>query len=141
MEKLQRQLFSSKAVSILSQFDATAETLKFVAEDGPLEKEIRTFLVSVAGMLKRDCKIQNWKHDVITAGVDDDDAGYTYIRFFPKQWELPKVGPVAFGVYWANPFLEDAEDLCVYLRIPWNWVHADELRELVLARIPEGFTN
>ena len=44
MEKPQIRLFSQKALDILAQFDATAETLKFVAEEGPLEKEIRSFV-------------------------------------------------------------------------------------------------
>jgi len=142
MEKLKQQLFSPKAQKILAQYDATADTLAFVAEDGPLDKEIRSFLVSIAGMLKRDCKIQDWKQLLTPAADDDnDDDCYTYVQIFPKPWELPKVGPVAFCVYWTNPLIDEAEDLCVYLRIPWNWSYADELRGLVLARIPEGFTD
>jgi DNA polymerase III subunit epsilon len=141
MEKPQAKLFSQKALDTLAQFDATAETLAYVAEGGPLDKEIRSFLVSIAGMLKRDCKIQDWKHDLKTADADDDDAGYTYVRFFPKAWELPKVGPVAFSVYWINPLIEDVEDLCVSLRIPWNWSKANGLKDLVLAHIPQGFTD
>lgn len=141
MNSPQRKLFSKRAQSLLAQFDATAETVKFVAKDGPLAGEIRAFLVSVAAMVKRDCKIQDWKHDLQTPDDDAEDAGYTYVRLFPKSWNLTKVGPVAFCVYWINPFLEDADDLCVYLRIPWGWSNADSLKDLVLSSIPEGFTN
>jgi hypothetical protein len=73
MEKPQRKLFSQKALDTLAQFDATAETLKFVAEDGPLEKEIRSFLVSVMGRIKRDCKLQDWKQD-----FPPNDDGYIW---------------------------------------------------------------
>jgi len=130
------KLFSQEAQSILGQVDATAATLKFVAECGPLEKEIRTFLVSVASLLKCDCQIRDWKQD-----FPADDDGYIYVRLFPKSWDLPKVGPVAFSVTWSNPFADDPEDLSVDLRIPWNWSHAEGLRNLVAQHIPEGFTN
>jgi hypothetical protein len=36
MDSPQRKLFSQKAQSLLGQFDATAETVTFVAKDGPL---------------------------------------------------------------------------------------------------------
>ena len=136
MEKPQRRLFSEKAQSLLAQFDATAETVKLVAEDGPLEKEIRSFLVSVAGMLKRDCKIQDWKQE-----FHSDDDRYIWVEVFPKAWELPKVGPVAFCVCWSNPFASEPEDLYVGLRIPWNWFHAQGLKGVAAPHIPEDFTD
>ncbi len=138
MEKPKPQLFSQKAQTILAQFDAVAQTSKYVAEEGPLDKEIRSFLVSVAGMLKRDCKIQDWKQD-----FPPDDDGYIWVQIYPKNWELPKVVPVAFCVSWRNPFQSEDlyEDLYVGLRIPWNWLHAQELKHVVAPHIPEGFTD
>lgn len=97
MEKPQRKLFSQKALDTLARFDTTAETLKFVAEEGPLEKEVRSFLVSVAGMLKRDCEIQDWQQI-----FPPNDDGYILVQLFPKTWELPKVGPVAFKPAYAQ---------------------------------------
>lgn len=136
MESARLKLISPKASMILAEFDSVTETKRYIADDGPLGKDIRSFLVSVAGMLKRDCKVQDWKQDFPV--VDD---GYACVRFYPKAWDLPKVGPIALGIYWTNPFLEDAEDLCVYLRIPWNCSQLDRLRDSVLANIPEGFTD
>jgi len=132
MEKPQARLFSQKALDILAQFDATAETLKFVAEDGPLEKEIRSFLVSVAGRLKRDSKIQDWKQD-----FPPNDDRYIWFQVYPKNWKLPKIGPVAFCVSWSNPFVSDFEDLFVGLRIPWNWLHVEGLKTVLAPHIPE----
>jgi DNA polymerase-3 subunit epsilon len=142
MEKSRPRLFSQKALDTLAQFDATAETLKFGAKDGPLEREIGSFLVWVAGMLKRDCKIQDWKQD-----FPPDGDGYVWFQVFPKAWELPKVGPVAFCVCWSNPFASElsdaeiAEDPFVGLRIPWNWVHAEGLKNAVASHLPEDFTD
>jgi hypothetical protein len=39
-----------------------------------------------------------------------------------------QVDPVAFGIDWTNPFSEDAEDLYIYLRIPWQWTRSEALR-------------
>lgn len=49
MEKSQPRLFSTKAQDLLAQWGSFAEMKNFVAEGGPLEKEIRSFLVSIAG--------------------------------------------------------------------------------------------
>ena len=129
-------MLSEKAQSLLAQFDGAAETVKFVAEDGPLEKEIRSFIASVAGRLKRDCKIQEWKQD-----FPPDDDGYIWVQIYPTKWELPKVGPVAFCVSWSNPFVSEAEDLYVGLRIPWNWLHVQELKNVLAPHIPADFTD
>lgn len=137
MEKPQAKLFSQKALDTLARFGTTAETLKFVAEDGPLEEEVRSFLVSVAGRLKRDCEIQDWKQDF----PPKSDEGYTFAHLFPNTWELPKIGPVALSLAWCNPFCAEADDLAVQFRIPWNWTHAPQLRSAVASHLPDGFTN
>lgn len=137
MEHPQLKVFSPKAAAILAQVETISETQAFVAEDGPLEKEIRSFLISAASMLKRDCKIQVWKQNIPAK----DEDGYFVVQLYPKNWELPKVGPVAFNVTWSNPFDPEPEDLSVELCIPWNWSHSQGLRDLVSSHLPEGFTN
>src|ERR1700722_1172604 len=137
MEKPQRRLFSNKVESALAQFNATAETVALVAGGGLLEKEIRAFLVSVAGLLKQECQIRDWKYD-----VHSNDDGYYWVEIYPTTWDLPKpLGPVAFCVSWSNPFGSEFEDLYVGLRIPWNWVHALALKAAIDSHIPEGFTD
>jgi len=141
MDRLQPRLFSQKALDMLARFDVTAETLNFVSKGGPLDEEIRSFLRSAAGRLKRDCDIPDWKHDFPEAEGEGENGPTVEVRLFPATWELPQVGPVAFAVYWANPFHEDAEDLCVYVRVPWNWTNAPSLTSLLFTHIPDGFTN
>src|SRR5260370_32283048 len=102
METLRLILVSPKANRILSQFDTITETQSFLAASGPLEKEIRSFLVSVAGLLKSEYQIRDWKHD-----FPPNDDGYRSLRLFPKPWEFPTVGPLAFKVPWSNPFVEE----------------------------------
>jgi len=136
METPKRKLLSEKAQSLLGQFDAIAETVKFAAEDGPFEKEIRSFIVSVTGMLKRDCKIQDWKQD-----FPSTDHGSIWVQLYPKAWELRKVGPVAFCIAWNNPFASQSEDLYVGLRIPWNWLHVQGLKSVTAPHVPADFTD
>jgi DNA polymerase-3 subunit epsilon len=132
-----RGLFSEKAQEVLAHFEMISETNKFIAEGGPLETEIRAFLVSVARMLKRDCKIQDWKQDFPA----NDDGDYISVQIFPKEWQLLKLHPVAFRVTWSNPFLGEPEDLSVELQIPLAWIYSEGLRDLVDSQVPEGFTN
>lgn len=115
-----------------------AGTQSSVEEAEALERQIRQFLVSIAGVLKRDCKIEDWKQEFAT----DGDDNYVSVQMFPKLWELPNASPVALLITFSNPFVHpQPEDLAVELRIPHNWKHAQGLRDLVRLYLPDGFTN
>lgn len=77
MEAPQQKWFSRKAQRILAEFDTITDTQDFIAEGGTLEREIRSFLVSVASLLKGDCKIRNWKHDFSTDDTTTFTSDYT----------------------------------------------------------------
>jgi DNA polymerase-3 subunit epsilon len=132
----ERKLLSPEAKSLWGHFDKLAEPVKLVATNGPLEKEIRSFVVSVAERLKRDSDILDWNQD-----FPSNEEGYIWVQLHPKAWKLPRVDPIAFSVCWSNPFVRDGEDLFVGVRIPWNWVHAEEMKSALRSHVPADFTD
>ena len=127
--------FSRKALCVLTHFEETKANLAFTQPDGPLEKEIRSFLVLAAASLKTDCEIRDWRHR-----VEASSDRYIWVQLFPEAWELPNDLRVGFNIRWSNPFA-GLEDLAVELFIPWNWCNAKSLSGLVASNIPEVFTN
>lgn len=137
MEKPQIKLHFTNTQGSLAPPGKKSSTKGSVTE-GVLERQIRQFLVSIAGVLTRDCNIEDWKQEF---AADCHDY-YISIQMFPKVWELPNLNPVALFVTWNNPFLNpNPEDLALELRIPNNWSGAKGLRELIDLNTTDLFSN
>jgi hypothetical protein len=107
-----QHVLGRRTLDLLNRTHEIREILEH-CKDGGLTKEVQRFVRSLEGRLRGQLDLDQWTCEV---KVEDDSS--ISLNLFPEGWRLPDGEFVAFGVYWCNPFDDEAEDPCVFLRVP-----------------------